>query len=135
MNEHLIQNWNARVHKKDTVYVLGDFGLAPKEVLKHWLELLKGTKVLILGNHDVSKTAALEIGFSEVHELYVYKADGKRVILSHYPVESDYYDLCLHGHTHQKNYSNWETQFNVGVDLHNYCPLKWTDIRGRCFNE
>ena len=58
MDEALIQNWNRVVSEGDTVYVLGDFSSYGKEENKSLLKRLKGTKILIMGNHDMGYTPA-----------------------------------------------------------------------------
>ena len=67
MDEALIQNWNRVVSEGDTVYVLGDFSSYGKEENKALLKRLKGTKILIMGNHDMGYTPAewREMGFLE----------------------------------------------------------------------
>ena len=51
MNEALITNWNRKVHRDDTVYIMGDmfFRTTDPEPI---LQRLKGKKHLIVGNHD-----------------------------------------------------------------------------------
>ena len=50
MNEALIANWNRKVHRDDTVYIMGDmfFRTTDPEPI---LQRLKGKKRLIVGNH------------------------------------------------------------------------------------
>ena len=55
MNNKLIENWNARVHSNDTVYILGDFIWAKESEWPSIVGSLGGNKVLIRGNHDSGK--------------------------------------------------------------------------------
>lgn len=108
MHEALIKIWNSTVKKGDTVYVLGDFSLAPK-----WSQivvpLLKGNKILISGNHDIcfelppkevnEKTVResrekydrrrqryLSDGWKSIHQTLQLKLkNGSTVLLSHLP--------------------------------------------------
>lgn len=50
--EAMIQLWNSRVNKKDTVYILGDLAFGEIEDKRKLFQRLNGNKVLILGNHD-----------------------------------------------------------------------------------
>jgi calcineurin-like phosphoesterase family protein len=53
MNANLISNWNKKVKKEDTVYILGDviFSNSVSET-KKILTSLNGKKILVYGNHD-----------------------------------------------------------------------------------
>ena len=51
-DEFLIQNWNKVVGVNDKVYHLGDVGFKSFAKLKETMDRLKGTKILIKGNHD-----------------------------------------------------------------------------------
>lgn len=52
MNDHMIRQWNAKVRKNDTVYILGDLSLADGFQTSGILDCLNGKKHLIEGNHD-----------------------------------------------------------------------------------
>jgi calcineurin-like phosphoesterase family protein len=86
MNQALIDNWNAKVHKKETIFCLGDFAFVnSKDQLKHLLSQLNGHKVLVKGNHDRDNKTMLEAGFDRVIENEVVNIGGENVYLSHYP--------------------------------------------------
>ena len=70
MNEYIIKKWNSVVKSEDIVYHLGDVGFGTIDELKKLLAKLNGTKILVMGNHDVrrSSKAWQEIGFSEVYK-------------------------------------------------------------------
>lgn len=152
MNLALTQNYNRIITDADTVYHLGDFSLDEK-LVKVNAPLLKGRKLLVPGNHDKChqrkerwKRMAqryVDWGFTAVfHEVFVeYQHNGPRVLLSHCP-SSDYedprypeyrpdptsYDILLHGHVHErwlvKHNDCGSVMVNVGVDVHNYAPVK-----------
>lgn len=42
MNQILIENWNARVHRDDHVYIVGDLSFRGKPSVVSYLEKLKG---------------------------------------------------------------------------------------------
>lgn len=89
MNGHMIRQWNAKVTKNDTVYILGDFSLAGGFQTSGILHSLNGKKHLIIGNHD---DRYLKDRFFEDHLLrsvnpyQEIRDKGRTVILSHYPV-------------------------------------------------
>lgn len=52
VTEKMIQKWNSRIDKHDTVYILGDFAFGTTDEKRKLFQRLNGNKVLILGNHD-----------------------------------------------------------------------------------
>lgn len=52
MDAELIERWNRKVHRNDTVYIVGDFIFRCRRPPEEYFDLLKGKKHLILGNHD-----------------------------------------------------------------------------------
>ena len=83
----MVANWNSVVKSDDTVYILGDFCWGKE---KDWLEVLPklhGKKVLIRGNHDLKNpSAALKALFVDIKDYKEIDDNGRRVILSHYPI-------------------------------------------------
>lgn len=111
MDESMIANWNAVVQPGDTTYILGDFCWGTEKVWPELLKRLNGHKVLIRGNHDIKKMSwDTKHLFLDVQDLKEIKQDGKRVILSHYPLmfyrgayNPDFIMLCGHVHTTREN--------------------------------
>ena len=100
-DEHLIKCWNSVVHKRDTVYILGDVTM---ETSKHYYKLaqLNGVKRVVLGNHDLGR---------DVPELlkYVDSVSGmihyKGFWLSHaplHPQELTFVKGNIHAHVHNQ---------------------------------
>jgi calcineurin-like phosphoesterase family protein len=141
MNNALIDNWNACVKEEDTVFHLGDFGMGSFKDFPDIRSRLKGSIVLILGNHDLRHSAQkwkTIVGINEVWDFLYYED----VYLCHYPYEGDTQDQerfkdrrlqdcghwLLHGHVHDM----WHVkgrQINVGVDVNNYRPISFEEIR------
>ncbi|MEI7058633.1 metallophosphoesterase [Nocardioides sp. CCNWLW239] len=113
MNEGLIANWNSVVAAEDTVWVLGDFDMHGKAASLALLPRLKGTKILVSGNHDACwagvrdgwkhRSRYLEAGFAAVMDFAVTKlpplgpeASATRVLLSHFPYAGDSHDEDRH---------------------------------------
>jgi calcineurin-like phosphoesterase family protein len=119
MNLALINNWNSVVGKFDHIMVLGDFAFGD---CAHFVEQLKGYKILIMGNHDRRKTIGhwLRMGFDEVYKrpmiIYPY-------IMSHEPLwynTGSLYNICAH--KHQLGINDLR-HFFVSVELINYTPI------------
>ena len=101
MNEYMIRQWNSRVRKNDEVVVLGDLSMEKWEKTKGVLDQLKGKIYLIQGNHDYfikdkdfdASRFAWVRPYAEMHD------NGRKVILSHYPVfcYNGQYRLSKHG--------------------------------------
>lgn len=85
MNEVLITRYNSTVPESGICYFMGDMGNRTEDMRKVFPRL-KGTKVLILGNHDKGVTTMYNCGFDVV----VYNATiyiGKhKVTMSHCPL-------------------------------------------------
>ncbi len=79
-DEALVENWNARVDRGDTVYHLGDFALCAAPIAESLLRRLHGSIQLIRGNHDRKPS-----GFAVVRDYTEIKRAGQRIVLSHYP--------------------------------------------------
>ena len=111
MEEVMVMNWNATVNPKDTVYILGDFCWGKADEWRRILRRLKGSKVLILGNHDLSQyPPELRKEFADIKDYKEivdngYGSEGRKVILSHYPMpffkhSNNRKYFMLHGHIH-----------------------------------
>lgn len=89
MNDHMIRQWNAKVTKNDTVYILGDFSLAGGFQTSGILDCLNGKKHLITGNHDdryLKDKHFEDHCLRSVNPYQEIRDNGRSVILSHYPV-------------------------------------------------
>ena len=138
MNNVLIANWNNVVTETDCVYMLGDFSFGGVEQAREILHRLNGEIILVIGNHDkkIKKQHGL---FAEVHKYLELHYDGMKLLLTHYPVidardingrpfnERDY-DLCLHGHVHEKYKFSGFNSVNVGTDVWNFTPVTFGHI-------
>lgn len=95
MNQFMIDRWNSVVSENDTVYFVGDFAFCGTQEMKKILDQLKGTKILIKGNHDRSEKQMISVGFSQVHDTLELNLSGYEVILNHYPyVDMEFYDVA-----------------------------------------
>jgi calcineurin-like phosphoesterase family protein len=146
MDEALVSNYNEMVGPDDAVLWLGDAFFYPFEKAKKLLAAMNGTKILILGNHDRSRSSMSKLGFSLVLKEAVMHIGGRTVRLSHYPYagsagrgkgKDDRYinrrpvrkkgEVLIHGHTHT-NRKVYENQIHVGVDAWDYRPVSYKEV-------
>lgn len=137
MEKTLIENWNNKVKKHDTVYVLGDFSMKiKKDRIEEILKQLNGTIILIKGNHDNPKDIKISYDYLELcHNKFTF-------VMFHYPIadwNGKYRDnyIHLHGHTHSsEKFSNLPyKRYNVSVEANNYTPILLDDIIKEFENE
>ena len=127
MNEYIIKKWNSVVTEKDIVYHLGDVGFGTTEQLKELIGKLKGTKILIRGNHDFKRgvNGWKEIGFSEV---YKKKLILNNLVLTHEPIQDlEENQINVFGHIHDKPLDEIFQKNNhicVSCDIIDYTPIK-----------
>ena len=137
MNEKLIDNWNKRVHKNDTVYIVGDFAYRSAVSPEEYIKRLKGNKYLIIGNHDRSWIGGVDlskyfIGWSS----YAVINTGKgKATLCHFPMLAFEGKYLIHGHIHNNvNRPYWsclktmENALNAGVDINGYAPATFDEL-------
>lgn len=134
MNRDIIEKWNDVVGKNDLVKILGDVGLPRnKKDVSDIIELVKqlnGNKELIIGNHDklLIKDEDFCKLFSKIGYYSEIKDNGRKVVLSHYPIEewNGYFKGSYHIHGHVHNSDNglkrMFKRFNVGVEVIGYIP-------------
>lgn len=129
MNEVMVQNWNSVVTDQDIVYHLGDvyFGDGAKV-----LPRLRGSKRLILGNHDEGKDPILQKHFQKILMWRMFPEFD--ALLTHVPVHPSMIEhpmakvkFNLHGHIHQ-NLSPAPNYVNCCVEMQNYTPKHIEDL-------
>lgn len=136
MNKTLIRNYNAVVHKGDTVYILGDICHHLKvDEANELIARLNGKKYLLKGNHDKNYDPAL---FADIRDFMTVSLDGHLIALMHYPMlswpKSHHGSLHLHGHIHANAAYNEENRtagirrYDVGVDANQYLPVSIKQI-------
>ncbi|MFW5887892.1 MAG: metallophosphoesterase [Bacteriovoracia bacterium] len=154
MDEVIISNWNESISKNDLVFFLGDFSMF-KEAYTEILPRLQFKRmVFILGNHDRKSTLKEVASGNSCGEVEIYKKliignNRKKYFLTHRPIDAhdEYPTIC--GHVHEKwvvlkkgdvikEYSRKTDAtkevklanhiFNVGVDVHNFHPIKLSDV-------
>ncbi len=136
MNRAIITNYNAVVHKDDTVYILGDIAHRIRvEEVNELISKLNGKKYLLRGNHDKVYAPAL---FEEIRDFMTIVYKGQSISLMHYPMlswpKSHYGSIMLHGHMHNdesynlENRKNGILRYDVGVEANGYYPVSVEQI-------
>lgn len=136
MDEALIENWNRKVHRNDLVYILGDFSFRAAKPASEYLSRLKGRKILIRGNHDVSwmKDAESVSMLEAVHDLLTVHQSEYQAVLCHYPMLSWPHlhrgAYMIYGHIHNNRhedpciaYGLTDKMLNAGVDVNGFEPV------------
>lgn len=160
MHDCFIENYNSKASDSTVGLFVGDMTLLTSNKLpklKPVMNALKGTKHLILGNHDEGKPLAyMNYGFNSVHTSYWFTLktilaeftstgelsqmnDKLQCLVVHDPAIATVFPnaLCIHGHVH----TVFKTQiepikcYNVGVDVNNYYPVQLEEIVNTFFGK
>ena len=143
MDEALIHNWNSRVHRNDTVYIVGDLFFRNSRPCGEYLESLKGHKHLIVGNHDSTwmKSVDLPSYFESVNGLLTIKDNGRLITMCHYPMMtwpgSRLDSYMVYGHIHNNtNADFWPLiranprMLNAEGDVNGFVPVTLEEMIG-----
>lgn len=154
MNDALVANWNSVVPKDGLVFCLGDFAWGGFNKWKEVRDRLNGRIVLIKGNHDLKNGPRNEHQENELFDFVTYqmfiRIEGRQLYLNHYPFlcyagiyrEPKDQVWALHGHIHYGPNSTkgqdvprmdllYPTQYDVGVDMNNYTPISWNELKNK----
>lgn len=131
MDKHILEKWNDRVLKKDTVYLLGDITMekANYEILAK----LNGYKKIILGNHDLPQHVPQLLRYvNSVCGMYKkgFPETKGNVIMTHCPIhesELDRFVYNIHGHVHENSLEN-KKYINVSCEVVDYTPRLLTEL-------
>lgn len=132
----LVTKWDCIVQNDDDLtYMVGDIGdycIETVDVIKS----LRGRKILVKGNHDVSwKESILRTMFEEVVEV----KQLKNVWIQHIPITTDNYNCyVVHAHHHQysdpsmraalRAYLKDQMRYNCAADLNGNTPCTLTQL-------
>ena len=144
MNQGIIANWNSVVKEDDIVFVLGDLGFCGIEKLKVLIPQLKGTIVVIQGNHDSDKVIDTLYNGNYINDFYVLVSvtvvgdevcPGQELTLCHFPM-IDWYNKekgawMIHGHQHQlpETPSCSPKHYDVGLDKNGMTPISFEQLK------
>jgi calcineurin-like phosphoesterase family protein len=146
MDEEMVKRWNEVVKDGDKVYHLGDVVMSKKHITT--MLRLKGSKRLILGNHDLLGVREYIKYFKEVYAIRVLED----VTLTHVPLHPESitqrWKTNVHGHTHANNMYRFNIDkndiyssglikeldplyYNVSVEQIDYRPIEFSELRAR----
>lgn len=132
-DETLIDNWNSLVKPGDIVYHLGDVFFGSKESFKKLWSRLKGSKRLIVGNHDDIEFLSNGGFFKKTYMWRVW--NDRPLLFTHVPINEDcIHDRVIqaggvnvHGHTHLNGSPDGPYR-SVCVELTDYKPVNLEEL-------
>jgi calcineurin-like phosphoesterase family protein len=133
MNEHLVSQ-TLKIREGEWLVIVGDLAMGDQHLAMEWIRRIPGRKVLVLGNHDLTRRGECrylaERSLDGQHPLFDAVVPflawedvlGQSVFVSHYPATVDHSLgrlLNYHGHLHREVLSPAETTHfvNVGWDV------------------
>jgi calcineurin-like phosphoesterase family protein len=143
MEEDYIRKWNDAVAPDDRVFYLGDFCKGPLSLVADYFRRLNGKITFLPGNHDMSwflEALDARMSFQSrsrypvklIHSLYIYRDEGRPVVLFHFPLrqwpKSSADSWHLHGHSHGC-LTPWGYTMDVGVDTSDGYLYSLSDVR------
>ena len=142
MNEGIIANINEKVKENDELYILGDysFKITALEAAALRKKIYCEKVHLVPGNHDKDWNNKLVQGTFIVEQpITVLKIDGRKYVLSHFPMADwqsmSHESIHLHGHIHSEgslynemNRMQGLYRYDVGVDANGYSPVSMEEI-------
>lgn len=140
MNFDMIQKWNRKITKCDTVYILGDMFFRCETPPECILSQLNGQKHLIVGNHDSSWMKKMDVNkyFLSVNNMLETSFKTGSATICHYPMvtwNNQHKTYMIHGHIHNDTESDyWHLLcsnpriLNAGVDINNFEPVTLEEL-------
>jgi calcineurin-like phosphoesterase family protein len=148
MHKFMVDEWNSRVNKEDTLVHTGDVGFGSgctDDALESLLNSLNGNKILISGNHDFVRSGrkirkALEKCFSGIYDQRMFKvrdddAPGgvQRIFCNHYPMLSwpgkPKGVWHLFSHSHGTATDNPPMSLDISADETGFVPVNIEHIK------
>ena len=133
MNKHLVSQ-TQKIRDGEWLVIVGDVAMGDHQLAMEWIRRIPGRKVLVLGNHDLTRSGECRYLaertvdgqrplFDAVVPFLAWQdALGQSVFVSHYPATVEYSAgrlLNYHGHLHREVLTPTETTHfvNVGWDV------------------
>lgn len=125
-DQWIVDQWNSVCNKGDTIWILGDVCMDIEKL--PLLAKMKGTKKLILGNHDEFPLEEYAKYFDYIHGFEKYKGFW----LSHAPIHPEELrgKINVHGHVHHK-IVNDPRYICVCVEQVNGLPVSLDELRAK----
>ena len=128
MDDTIIENWNKRVGKKDTVIHLGNFGWDPISSESAMIHLNGEIKFMsaVYDSH-LPEMSLLRSGRHQLMLNSITTFSKDKLIVSHWPL-ADWYgkeEGIIHAHGGKiKSNTNDGYRFNVNIENWNFCPIE-----------
>jgi len=140
MDRTIIDNTNAVVGEKDTLWHFGDFAfvhdMRAARVLRDRIKCQR--IILIQGNHD-NRSPEYRNLFERVYEQYLANINGQDIFMNHYAMlawnKSFHGSWLLYGHSHGRmtkftdEHLPQARMLDVGVDTHDYKPWSFEQVK------
>lgn len=136
MHQEMVERYNNHVKDDDVVVFGGDFAFGAVENARKILKLLRGKKILVLGNHDFDQKGMTIRDYQQFDAVCMQlvlwrsddnnindKKDGHYLLATHYPIRNDFLPantINIHGHIHQ--HSAGIRHVNMSVEHTEYQP-------------
>lgn len=128
----IVENINAKVNKRDKLYILGDFITGKSGIV--WANNIACKNIeFIMGNHDELSIAQYLAIVQKIHGFKKYKG----MWLSHCPIHpQELYRVNgnIHGHIHNGGATKQMEDpryINVNVDMNDMMPVSFGSIQER----
>lgn len=131
MNGKILDNYNSIVSDNDIVFYLGDIAFGEENAI--WtLQMMKGIKHFIIGNHDRKYVDVIKPNVASIHDLLDIEIDGQPITLCHYAMrvwhKSHFDSWMLYGHSHA-TLPPVGKQWDVGIDNNRFLPVSYETIK------
>jgi calcineurin-like phosphoesterase family protein len=141
MDRTIIDRWNKRVAKDDTLYCLGDWCIwrgskSIDQIAAEYREQINcGQIVLIWGNHDRKgrRNEKFQKLFAGTFDLLELTVGDQLIVLCHYAMRvwnrSHHGSYHLYGHSHGSLPDDPNARsFDCGVDSFNFYPIRYEEV-------
>lgn len=130
----LIERWNSKVSRRDTIFHLGDFCWRNFD---YYFNKLNGSIRFVEGNHD-ELAKKNKKRFASYDKLLEIKIKNQSIVLCHYALvtwrKKHYGSIMLAGHSHhnlpaiRRDGTALGKILDVGVDGNNYYPYSLDEV-------
>ncbi|MBF0168643.1 MAG: metallophosphoesterase [Alphaproteobacteria bacterium] len=132
MGRQLIDRWNGVVQPDDVVWALGDFAFRNERAAESYLNVLHGTKHLVIGNHDSEGTMTAP-GWASIQPYAEIAETSPKIVMCHYPMRvwsgSHRDSWMLFGHVHGRLKPTRNTlDVGVGADANDFTPITLSQV-------
>jgi calcineurin-like phosphoesterase family protein len=130
MNDALVYYQRCNTNDDDIVIFGGDIGFLPFADINRYIRLFKGYKILILGNHDITRDGKpYPLEFDEIHiSNSLMLENGNCVVFTHIPISNlpkNVYNIHGHLHTTLLDPAKYRS---MCVEIVGYKPVELTSL-------